>query len=60
MIKIRHTKNYERNMRSNKVEYSTSDGVYCTTHDVKSPFCIPEFSIRKIINHLFHVDNDEG
>ena len=28
MIKIRHTKNYERKMRSNKVEYSTASGMY--------------------------------
>ena len=40
MIKIRHTKPYERNMRSNRVEYSTAAGVYCTTHDVKIPFCM--------------------
>ena len=32
MIKIRHVKYYERNMWSNKVEYSTAAGVYCTTH----------------------------
>ena len=38
MIKRRHTKNYERNMRYNKVDYSTTAGVYCTTHDVKLPF----------------------
>ena len=28
MIKIRHTKKYERKMRSNKVEYSTDSGIY--------------------------------
>ena len=38
MIKIRHTNNYERKMRSNKVEYSSSAGVYYITHDVKVPF----------------------
>ena len=59
MIKIRHNKHYERKMRSNKVEYSTATGVYCTTHDVKVPFCIPYFSSSKIINHRFHVDNDK-
>ena len=59
MIKIGHTKHYERKMWFNKVEYSTAAGVYCTTHDVKVPFFIPEFSISKIINHRFHVDNDK-
>ena len=57
MIKIRHTKNYERKMWSKKVENSTAAGVYWNTHDVKVPFCMPEFSIRNIINHHFHVDN---
>ena len=47
-------------MRYNKVEYSTADGVYCTTHDVKVPFCMPEFSSSRIINHCFHVKNDKG
>ena len=44
---------------SNKVEYGTSAGLYCTAHDVKVPFCMPDFSSSKIINHLFHVDNDK-
>ena len=60
MIKIQHTKHYERKMRSNKVQYSTTAGVYCTTHDFKVPFCIPELSIIRIINHRFYVDNDKG
>ena len=47
-------------MRYNKVEYSTAAGPYCTTHDAKVPFFIPDFSIRKIIQHRFHVDNDKG
>ena len=47
-------------MCSNKVEYSTAAGVYCTTHDVKVPFCMPELSRSKIINHCFHVDNHKG
>ena len=47
-------------MRSNKLEYSTSTGMYCNTHEVKVPFCMPELSGSKIINHFFHVDNDEG
>ena len=41
MINRQQTKHYERNMRSNKVEYSTATGVYFTTHDVKVPFCMP-------------------
>ena len=60
MIKIQHTKHYERKMRSNKVDYITAAGVYCTTHDVKVPFCMQEFSSSKIINHRFHFDNDKG
>ena len=47
-------------MRSNKVEYSTAAGLYCTPRDVKVPFCMPEFSSSKIINHSFHVDNGKG
>ena len=47
-------------MQSNKVEYSTDAGVYCMTHDVKVPFFMNEFSIRKIINHYFHVNDDKG
>ena len=46
-------------MRYNKVEYKTVAGMYCTTHDVKVPFCMPELSSSKIINHRFHVDNDK-
>ena len=57
MIKEKHTKHYESNMRSNKVEYSTAAGVYCMAHDVKVNFCMPKFSSSKIINHWFHVDN---
>ena len=60
MINIKHTNHYERKMRSNKVEYNTAAGMYCTTHDVKVPFCIPEFSSSKIINHRFHVNNNKG
>ena len=41
MIKRLHTKNYERKIRSNKVEYSTTAGVYFATHDIKVPFCMP-------------------
>ena len=59
MIKRRHTNNYELQMRSNKVEYSTATGVYCRTHDVKVPFFIPDFSSSKITYHRFHVDNNK-
>ena len=60
MIKIKHNKHYELKIRSNKVEYSTAAGLYCTTHDVKVHFCMPEFSSSKIINHCFHVNNNKG
>ena len=43
MIKRQHTKPYERKMCSNKVEYSTSAGLYCTMNDVKVPFFLTEF-----------------
>ena len=60
IIQIRHNKPYERNTSSNKVEYSTAAGLYCTAHDAKVPFCMPEFSSSMIILHHFHVDNNEG
>ena len=47
-------------MRSDKVYYFTEAGVYCTTHEFKMLFCVPDFYIRKIINHQFHVNNDKG
>ena len=47
-------------MQSNKVECGTSAGLYCTTHGVKLNFCMLELSIRKIIEHRFHVENDKG
>ena len=59
-IKRRHTIPYELNMRSNKVIYSTSTWWYCTKHDVKVPFLMPEFSSRRIILHRFHVNKNEG
>ena len=37
-IKIKYTKYYERRMRSNKEEYSTAAGLYCTTHNIKMTF----------------------
>ena len=60
IIKSLNTKNYERKMCSNKVEYITAIGPYCTTHDVKVQFWMPEFSSIKIILQLFHVDKNEG
>ena len=33
--------------------------MYYTTHDAKLPFCMPELSSIKIINHCFHVDNEK-
>ena len=41
IIKRKHTNPYEHILISNKVDYSTSTGLYCTTHDVKVPCCIP-------------------
>ena len=57
MIKRQHTNHYEQKVRSNRVYYITATGVYCTTHDVKVTFCMPELSGSKIINHCFRVDN---
>ena len=59
-MKRKHTKHYELKIQSNKVGYSTADGVYCTTHDVTVPFCMPGFSSSKVINHRFCVDNKKG
>ena len=41
MNKIKQTKYYEHRMWSNKVEYITAAYLYCTTNDVKVPFCMP-------------------
>ena len=43
-------------MHPNKVEYSTSKGMYCMIHDVNIPFFIPEYSSSKVIQHRFRVD----
>ena len=59
VIKRCYTKYYERKMLSNKVEYSTTVGVYCKTHDIKVPFCMPELSRSKTINHRVRVDNNK-
>ena len=47
-------------MWSNTLEYSTDAGLYYMRHAVKVPFCMPELSRSKIIDHLFHVKNNEG
>ena len=60
MIQRQPTKPYGNNIRYNKVEHSTAIGTYCTTLDVRVPFCMPDFSNRKIIPHRFHVDNRKG
>ena len=60
MINIKHSKHYERNIQSNKVEYITAADVYCTTPDIKLTFCMPEFCSSKIINHRFHVNKNKG
>ena len=46
-------------MQSNKVEYSTSSGMYCTAHDIKAIF-YARVSRSKIINHCFHINNHKG
>ena len=58
--KRNYTNIIERKMRSNKVEYSTSTGVYCTAYDVKVTFGMLEFSSIRTINHCLHVDNYKG
>ena len=60
MIKIRHTIYYEIKMQSDKLKYSTSSGLYCTTHDFKVPFYMPKLSSSKMIDHHFHVNNNKG
>ena len=37
-----------------------ADGPYVTTHDVKVPFSISDFSGRNVIMHHIHVDNNKG
>ena len=60
MIKIRHTKPYECNISSNKVEYSTAAGPYFMMRYVNVPFFMPDFYSSEIISHHFHIDNDKG
>ena len=47
-------------MRSNNVEYGIAAGFYWMTHEVKVPFCMPQFSSSKIIKRRFHVNNHKG
>ena len=60
MVKSKHNYSYKHKLGFNKVEYITAVETYCTTHDVKVPFCMPKFSSSKIISHWFHTDNDKG
>ena len=60
MIKWRHTRPYEHNIIFNNMEYSTAAGSYCTTHDVKVRFFMPEFSSSNIILHHFQIHNNDG
>ena len=47
-------------MNYNKVDYISDEVTYCTTHNVKVPFLMPEFSISKIILHRFYTDKNYG
>ena len=47
-------------MRSNKVEYSTATGPYCTPNYDKLKFCMQEFSSKNIIQQHFHVNRNKG
>ena len=58
MINRQHPKPYKHIILANKVEYSTSTGLYCTNHNIKVPFLIPGLSIIKIILHSFYGDNN--
>ena len=57
MVKRNHINPYNTKLMDNKDKYSTYDGWYKTTHDVKVTFRMSEFSFRKIITYCFHVDN---
>ena len=60
IIKKLHTKPYDLKICSIEVEYSTSEGPYCTIHEAKVPYFMLDFSSSKIISHQFHVDHNEG
>ena len=51
MLKFKHIKPYKSKLRSKTVEYSTDFGPYITTHGVKDPFSISEFSRIKTITY---------
>ena len=56
MIKCKHINPYKFKLRANKSYYITAAGTYTTPHYVKVPFSMPEFSSRKHLMHIFHVD----
>ena len=60
IIKIKHINPYNSKLRAKKVKYINSSGPYKTTHDVKVPFSMTEFSNKRIITHRFHIDNAQG
>ena len=60
MIKSKHMNNYNSKLMANKFKYSMTFGPYKTTNDVKVPFSVLYFDIRKLITHCFHIDNAQG
>ena len=60
MISRKHINPYKSKLKGKKFEYITPAGSYTTTHDVKVPFSMIEFSIRKFIMHCFHLYNPFG
>ena len=42
------------------MKYIKAAGPYCTTHGVKVPFFMLEFSISNIISDRFYVDINQG
>ena len=57
MINHNHINPYKSKLRADKFKYSTSAGLYKTTHYVKVPFIMPALSSSKIITYSFHVHN---
>ena len=60
MINHNHINIYNSKLRANNVKYRPATDPYRTTHDVKVPFSMPDFSRGKTIPHNFHVDNKRG
>ena len=58
--KRNRTRLYYCKIRSNKVGCSTSEGPYCTAHNDKVIFFMPDFFSRKIISHHFCIYNNKG